>query len=105
MPQPGQPMPPGAGGPQQKKGLRAQLAQRRVEAEKAERARQERLKELELGHILSGFTRRLKDEILDLPMIHKLACNVAKELLKVDHVTLSVKEGDVFKVVAEADIP
>jgi hypothetical protein len=101
-------MPPGAPGPggqQQKKGLRAQLAQRRADAEKAERARQERLKELELGHILSGFTRRLKDEILDLPMIHKLACNVAKDLLKVDHVALAVKEGEAFKVVAEAEIP
>lgn len=96
---------PGAGGQQQKKGLRAQLAQRRADAEKAERARQERLKELELGHILSGFTRRLKEEILDLPMIHKLACNVAKDLLKVDHVALAVHEEETFKVVAESDIP
>lgn len=118
-PVPPQGMPPQ---PKAKKGLRQQLAERRAEAEKAERARQERLKELELSHILGGFNRRLKEEILDQPMIHKLACNVLKELLKVDHVALSMrgepaaKEGDEdgsapanepqpFKVVAESDLP
>jgi hypothetical protein len=53
----------------------------------------------------------LKEEILDLPMIHKLACNI-RDLLKVDHVALSMREqleGDDPKaavfVVAESDLP